>query len=177
VVDGDTVYVSTGDKIRLIGIDTPERGECGYQEATDRLAQLVDGRTIALEAGARDDVDKYGRLLRYVIVDGVDAGGILISEGLAKPRYNSTDGYGAHPREAEYAAEARPSPMCSAPTTAAPKPTTATTTKTTAPTTAASSAYYANCDAVRAAGKAPLYEGQPGYRSSLDRDHDGVACE
>jgi hypothetical protein len=37
--------------------------------------------------------------------------------------------------------------------------------------------YYANCAAVRAAGAAPLYEGQPGYRSALDRDHDGVACE
>lgn len=38
-------------------------------------------------------------------------------------------------------------------------------------------AYYQNCDAVRAAGRAPLYAGQPGYRSALDRDHDGIACE
>ena len=37
--------------------------------------------------------------------------------------------------------------------------------------------YYANCTAVRAAGKAPLYAGQPGYSFSLDRDRDGVACE
>ncbi|MFT2134202.1 excalibur calcium-binding domain-containing protein [Bacillus cereus] len=40
-----------------------------------------------------------------------------------------------------------------------------------------SSAYYKNCAAVRAAGKAPLYKGQPGYDSHLDRDGDGVACE
>lgn len=40
------------------------------------------------------------------------------------------------------------------------------------------SAYYRNCDAVRAAGRAPLYRGQPGYESPrLDRDGDGVACE
>ncbi|MFW0797133.1 DUF1524 domain-containing protein [Gordonia sp. CPCC 205515] len=39
------------------------------------------------------------------------------------------------------------------------------------------SAYYANCTAARAAGAAPLYRGQPGYRSKLDRDGDGVACE
>lgn len=40
------------------------------------------------------------------------------------------------------------------------------------------SVYYANCDAVRAAGKAPLYRGQPGYEAPrLDRDRDGVACE
>jgi putative cell wall-binding protein len=37
--------------------------------------------------------------------------------------------------------------------------------------------YYANCDAVRAAGAAPLYAGEPGYRAGLDRDGDGVACE
>ncbi|WP_308441016.1 excalibur calcium-binding domain-containing protein [Planosporangium mesophilum] len=37
--------------------------------------------------------------------------------------------------------------------------------------------YYANCAAVRAAGKAPLHSWEPGYRLGLDRDHDGVACE
>ncbi|MBY8852602.1 excalibur calcium-binding domain-containing protein, partial [Saccharothrix sp. MB29] len=41
----------------------------------------------------------------------------------------------------------------------------------------ANAAYYANCAAARAAGAAPLYAGQPGYRSALDRDGDGVACE
>ncbi|MEU4741108.1 excalibur calcium-binding domain-containing protein, partial [Actinosynnema sp. NPDC023658] len=46
-----------------------------------------------------------------------------------------------------------------------------------APQPEAPAAYYANCDAVRAAGKAPLYAGQPGYRAALDRDKDGVACE
>jgi len=38
-------------------------------------------------------------------------------------------------------------------------------------------AYYPNCAAVRAAGAAPLYRGQPGYRTGLDGDGDGVACE
>lgn len=36
---------------------------------------------------------------------------------------------------------------------------------------------YANCDAVRAAGAAPIYAGQAGYSSKLDRDNDGVGCE
>ncbi|HVN50725.1 MAG TPA: excalibur calcium-binding domain-containing protein [Acidimicrobiales bacterium] len=58
------------------------------------------------------------------------------------------------------------------PTTVAPR----------APTPAAtgsagSSVYYANCAAARAAGAAPILRGQPGYRSGLDRDDDGVACE
>ncbi|MFJ7807032.1 excalibur calcium-binding domain-containing protein [Bacillus cereus] len=39
------------------------------------------------------------------------------------------------------------------------------------------SAYYKNCAAVRAVGKAPLHKGQPGYSSHLDRDGDGIACE
>ncbi len=39
------------------------------------------------------------------------------------------------------------------------------------------SVYYAGCNQVRAAGKAPLYRGQPGYREGMDGDGDGVACE
>ena len=38
------------------------------------------------------------------------------------------------------------------------------------------SEYYASCDDARAAGKAPLYAGQPGYRSDLDPDGTGLAC-
>ncbi|KAB1909757.1 excalibur calcium-binding domain-containing protein [Micromonospora tulbaghiae] len=67
--------------------------------------------------------------------------------------------------------EPSPSPTTAAPTTAKPaskpKPR-----KTTAP-----AVYYKNCDAVRAAGKAPLRRGEPGYRTGLDRDLDGEACE
>jgi len=37
--------------------------------------------------------------------------------------------------------------------------------------------YYKNCSEARAAGAAPIYEGEPGYRPALDRDRDGVACE
>lgn len=39
------------------------------------------------------------------------------------------------------------------------------------------SAYYPNCDAARAAGVAPIYRGQPGYREGMDGDLDGEACE
>ena len=39
------------------------------------------------------------------------------------------------------------------------------------------SAYYPNCSAARAAGVAPIYAGQPGYREEMDGDLDGVACE
>lgn len=39
------------------------------------------------------------------------------------------------------------------------------------------SAFYARCADARAAGAAPIYEGQPSYREGLDRDSDGIACE
>jgi hypothetical protein len=39
------------------------------------------------------------------------------------------------------------------------------------------SVYYPNCAAARAAGAAPINEGQPGYRAELDGDDDGIACE
>ena len=46
-----------------------------------------------------------------------------------------------------------------------------------APAPAPAAAYFRNCSAARAASQAPLYRGEPGYRSALDRDNDGVACE
>ena len=45
------------------------------------------------------------------------------------------------------------------------------------PTSTTDSVYYSGCNAVRAAGAAPLYRGQPGYRGEMDGDHDGIACE
>lgn len=46
-----------------------------------------------------------------------------------------------------------------------------------APTPQPTAAYYPNCSAARAAGVTPIYRGQPGYGSHLDRDNDGIACE
>ena len=44
-------------------------------------------------------------------------------------------------------------------------------------TSTPSEVYYANCDEARDAGAAPINRGEPGYRSGLDRDDDGIACE
>jgi hypothetical protein len=104
VVDGDTLDLSNGERVRLVGIDAPEAGTCGAAEATARLGALVANKTVAVQAGARDDRDGYGRLLRYVDTGNVDAGRVLIGEGLAIARYDSRDGYGSHPREADYVA-------------------------------------------------------------------------
>ena len=102
VVDGDTVDVSTGERVRVLGIDTPEIGQCGYAEAKARMTELVGGQTVTLVGGAANDVDTYGRILRYVDGPTGDAGAILLSEGLGHARYDSRDGYGSHPREEQY---------------------------------------------------------------------------
>ena len=103
IVDGDTLELGNGEIVRLVGIDTPEVGQCGYQEASDALSRLVLGRQVRLTV-SDEDRDRYGRLLRYVDVGPVDAGLRLIRSGLAIARYDSRDGYGYHPREPVYIA-------------------------------------------------------------------------
>lgn len=105
VVDGDTIWVSRAGvarKVRFIGIDTPESGQCGFTEARNTLRGIIGGQRVTLTAGAQDDVDRYGRLLRYVDVNGVDAGLRLIKQAYAVARYDSRDGYGHHTRETAY---------------------------------------------------------------------------
>lgn len=82
VVDGDTLDVDPGGRIRLIGIDTPESVdtrrpvECFAREASSHAAALLNGRTVRLESDdTQDDKDAFGRLLRYVwLDDGPHAG-------------------------------------------------------------------------------------------------------
>ena len=70
VIDGDTIETSAGERVRLVQIDAPEVGdnECYAREATAALRDLLaPGASIRLEADERlDDVDRFGRLLRYV---------------------------------------------------------------------------------------------------------------
>ena len=102
VVDGDTVQIDSGEHVRLIGVDTPEVGVCGYGAATARLRRMVEGQTVVLvNPDSVQDVDTYGRLLRYVDIEGTDAGLAQIRTG-ARARYDSHDGYDPHPREDEY---------------------------------------------------------------------------
>ena len=101
VVDGDTLELGNGQTVRLAGIDTPEVGECGFEQSSAALGDLVLGRQVTL-GESDEDVDQYGRLLRYVDVGPVDAGLALIERGLATARYDSRDGYGYHPREDTY---------------------------------------------------------------------------
>lgn len=111
VVDGDTIEVSRDgvvERVRLLGIDTPERGECGYDAATALVTDLVAGREVTLVVGSPDDRDRYERLLRFVevSVDGmvVDVGLRQLEAGLAAEVYDSRTGYPRHDREDAYIA-------------------------------------------------------------------------
>ncbi|MBK7143100.1 MAG: thermonuclease family protein [bacterium] len=68
VVDGDTVELTGGDKLRLLSVDTPEKGERFHDEARDLLARLTKDRPAKVEY-ADTRRDKYGRLLGYLYVD------------------------------------------------------------------------------------------------------------
>jgi micrococcal nuclease len=182
VVDGDTIAMSDGSRVRLIGIDTPENGQCGSDEASALMASLITGKDITLVVGARDDVDKYGRLLRYVEVSGVDVDLTMILSGRAIARYDGRDGYGEHPRQAAYVAADEASPSINDCPTAQPVPVAAPVSVPVAapapvPPPAATGVYYKNCTAVRAAGAAPIHAGDPGWQTKFDGDGDGVGCE
>lgn len=82
VIDGDTIKLQSGESIRYLGIDTPERGEPLFNEATELNRSLLEGKTIVLENDVTDK-DIYGRLLRYVFADDIFVNLELVKRGLA----------------------------------------------------------------------------------------------
>ncbi|QQQ76758.1 excalibur calcium-binding domain-containing protein [Saccharothrix sp. 6-C] len=172
VVDGRTITLSGGGRVLLTGLAQP--GECWSAAAVDFLRTALAGKDLRV-VGAT-----------VLLPDGVDLAVHAVSSGMAR----AGQGASAALLSAQDAAKAAglglwgapcagadtvapppppPPPPAPAPTYEPPPP---------APRPEQpASAYYANCDAVRAAGAAPLYAGQPGYRAALDRDKDGVACE
>ncbi|MGB9707793.1 MAG: thermonuclease family protein [Candidatus Pacearchaeota archaeon] len=67
VVDGDTVKTVDNETIRLLHVNTPEKGEKCYSEAKARLKELVENKTVWLERDM-EDRDKYERKLRYIFL-------------------------------------------------------------------------------------------------------------
>jgi len=68
VIDGDTIKLASGDIVRLLCIDAPEKGKEGYEEARDFLESLILNKEVILESDI-EDKDKYNRLLRYVYLN------------------------------------------------------------------------------------------------------------
>lgn len=87
VVDGDTIVVDGPDgqeRVRMLGIDTPERGECLADDATRRLEELLpEGASVHLEYD-QERTDRYGRTLAGVFRDGQFVNAVMVSEGLAR---------------------------------------------------------------------------------------------
>lgn len=86
VIDGDTIevlIVGVPYSVRYIGIDTPEVGWPGADEATQANAGLVEGKIVELEKDV-SETDEYGRLLRYVWVNGQMVNATLVYDGYAE---------------------------------------------------------------------------------------------
>ena len=88
VVDGDTIELADGRKVRYIGVDTPElhhptKGvQCFGQEAMVKNKELVEGKTVRMEKDV-SDTDRYKRLLRYVWIGDTFINEYLVREGYA----------------------------------------------------------------------------------------------
>jgi len=89
VIDGDTIELIDGRRVRYIGIDTPEMADprknvgCFAKEAAEENKRLVEGKTVRLEKDI-SEMDKYGRLLRYVYIDDVFINDYLVRQGFAR---------------------------------------------------------------------------------------------
>jgi endonuclease YncB( thermonuclease family) len=113
VVDGDTLSLESGQSVRLIGINTPEKargrkpGEPLADAATRALEQLIGHSTVRVTPGPEKS-DRHGRLLAWVEVGGRDAGYELVRDGLAAvvafpPNIGRLDSYLAAERTARTA--------------------------------------------------------------------------
>lgn len=94
VIDGDTIVLTNGTTVRYIGINTPERGQTGYKEATEANRRLVEGKKVRLEYDVERKEKtnewkrkKFGepRTLAYVYVDGIFVNAYLVENGFAEP--------------------------------------------------------------------------------------------
>ncbi|WP_027891159.1 excalibur calcium-binding domain-containing protein [Calidithermus chliarophilus] len=184
VVDGDTLEIQ-GMRVRLWGVDAVESSQtcldaagrvwpCG-RRAAFALADFLGARTVSC---TRKDTDRYGRMVAVCRVGDTEINRWLVEQGwaLAYVQYGGQV-YLASQNQAragkrgiwqgsftppwEYRANPKNPPSAGTPRPSSPT----------------SDVYYANCSEARAAGAAPIYRGQPGYRPGLDRDRDGVACE
>ncbi len=98
VIDGDTIELTDGRKLRYIGINAPESVDprrpiaCFGKEAYEYNKKLVEGKEVEIEKDV-SDTDKYGRLLRYVYVGETGEEKIFINEKLVRDGYASVSTY------------------------------------------------------------------------------------
>ena len=98
VIDGDTFETESGEKVRLIGINAPEMSDFYGLEAKKYLTDLIRDKLVDLQSdNISNDRDRYQRLLRYVIIDGIDVNRKMVSDGFAfaylKYKFSKSDMY------------------------------------------------------------------------------------
>lgn len=113
VIDGDTIEIANGEKVRYIGIDTPEMNaedetRRGLAQVAKRVNRgMVEGRELVIELGV-EERDRYGRLLGYIYSGNVFVNAALVAAGYAQaatypPNVKHADLFvalAAHAREA-----------------------------------------------------------------------------
>lgn len=98
VIDGDTIEIEGGQKVRYIGIDTPETVDprrpvgCFGKEASEENKRLIEGERVLLVKDV-SDTDKFGRLLRYVYINAEDNKIIFINDHLVRQGYARASTY------------------------------------------------------------------------------------
>lgn len=86
VIDGDTVIIE-GESVRLLGMDTDERGYPCYNAAKKRIEELLLDKKVNLELDG-EDKDRYGRYLRFIFLDAENINLKMVEEGLAVSRFS-----------------------------------------------------------------------------------------
>ena len=108
VVDGDTIIMSNGEKVRLIQIDTPELGsnECFAEQSRSELSKLLNqpGKLSLKSDSKLDATDKYGRSLRYAFIGKTNINLKMVEIGAAAP-YFYQGGLGVYSKQFLKAAE------------------------------------------------------------------------
>ncbi len=82
VIDGDTFEIEGGGVVRILGINTPEKKQPLYDNASTFLKNLIGGKNVTLEKDIVE-MDKYGRHLRYVFIGGEFVNEKIIRNGFA----------------------------------------------------------------------------------------------
>jgi len=92
VIDGDTIVISGNKRVRLLGIDAPEKGERCFDEAKDKLTELVLNQKVLLKPDIRNK-DQYDRLLRWVFLNGQNINLELVKQGLVRVKFYNEEQY------------------------------------------------------------------------------------
>lgn len=95
-IDGDTLELSDGKRVRMLLVDTPEstggKTDCFGQDAARFTADRVTGKTVRLAYDEASCTDRFGRLLAFVTVDGVELNRTLAEQGYACVLYIAPGG-------------------------------------------------------------------------------------